>query len=356
MAGWLGGVKRTSGWVSNHGSDFVRLYTPGRSKSGIHTVTQSESNASRRGVVGLRGRGRGYIRGLANLPKAAVAGYTNPTMVIVDTHAHIYSPDEQKYPPIDQPLRPPRGKASLEDLQRVARENGARGVCAIQTSTFYRFDNRYICDSSKANPDWIAGVCTLDPDDPHSPGLLRQYVREYGLRGMRSIPARDGRLVHPGVEALWETGLELGIVINLLCGRNSADQAEVMLGKFPELRVVLDHCLNLKAGPELETTLGIVVRLSRFKKLHAKLTFIPTGSVGGYPCEDMHNACMRVVDAFGPERCVWGSDFPNHLWTPKVSYAEHLRIFVRDLPLSDSTRAEILGGTANRLWFEGRLN
>ena len=276
-------------------------------------------------------------------------------MLIVDTHAHIYSPDETKYPPRDKPLRPPGGKASLEDLREVCRHREVDAICAIQTSTFYRFDNRYIRDSSKANPGWVAGVCTLDPDDPRSPGLLRQYVREYGLRGMRSIPARDGRLTHPGVEALWRAAQELGIVINVLVSRDKADQVEQMLAGFPELWVVLDHCLNLKAGPELEATLAAVLRLARFPNLHAKLTFIPTGSAGGYPCADMHDACMRVVEAFRPERCVWGSDFPNHLWTPKVSYAEHLRIFLMDLPLSDRDRAEILGGTANRLWFDGRL-
>src|SRR5687767_9655630 len=90
-------------------------------------------------------------------------------MTIVDTHAHIYSPDEKRYPPIDRPLRPSGGKGSLEDLQLDMRANGVERVCLIQTSTFYRWDNRYICDSARASRGWAAGVCTLDPDDPHSP-------------------------------------------------------------------------------------------------------------------------------------------------------------------------------------------
>ena len=272
-------------------------------------------------------------------------------MLIIDTHAHIYAPDEKRYPPIDKPLRPPGGKGSLEDLQRESRANGVKAVCAIQTSTFYRFDNRYICDSARTHPDWIAGVCTLDPDDPHSPGLLQQFVRDHRIRGMRSIPAKNGQLSHAGVRALWKTGLEQGIVINLLIDRNKAPEAEILLNEFPGLRVVLDHCLNLKAGPEFEAILADVVRLSRHKNLHAKLTFLPTGSTSGYPCADMHAACLKIIDAFGPERCVWGSDFPCELWTPKVTYAEHLKIFTEALPLKDSARAQILGETARRLWF-----
>jgi len=34
-------------------------------------------------------------------------------MLIIDTHAHIYSDDEKRYPPIDKPLRPPGIKGTL---------------------------------------------------------------------------------------------------------------------------------------------------------------------------------------------------------------------------------------------------
>ena len=107
-------------------------------------------------------------------------------------------------------------------------------------------------DISATAHGWAAGVCTLDPDDPHSPGLLTQYAREYGLKGMRSIPARDGRLDHSGVRALWKTALDEGIVINVLINRDRADHASRLLADFPKLRVVLDHCLNLKVGPEMQ--------------------------------------------------------------------------------------------------------
>lgn len=272
-------------------------------------------------------------------------------MLIIDTHAHIYAKDEKKYPVIEKPLRPPSGKATVEDLQATAKANGVGGVCAIQTTTFYRFDNRYILDSAVAHPDWIAGVCTLDPDNPGSPKMLAEYAKKFRIRGMRSIPAKDGRLDHPGVRALWKTALDNNLVINVLVGREKAPQVDRMLGDFPKLRVVLDHCMNIKAGPELVPILENVLKLSSRKNLHAKLTFIPTGSMSGYPCADMHGPCLKVIEAYGPERCIWGSDFPNDLWTPKVSYAEHLRIFTKDLPVKDSARAQILGATAKRLWF-----
>jgi predicted TIM-barrel fold metal-dependent hydrolase len=272
-------------------------------------------------------------------------------MLIIDCHAHIYGDDEKKYPTIDKPYRPPSGAGTLDHLRREMKTAGVQYVTAIQTSTFYRWDNRFTADSSKANPEWMVGVCTLDPDDPHSLGILEGYVREYNIRGMRSIPAANGRLDDPGVLRLWETAEQLGIVINVLVNRDKCDELSRLLERLPKLQVVLDHCLNIKVGPDLQAIVADTVKLARYPNLHAKLTFIPTGSDEPYPCRDLHNACRSVIAAFGPDRCVWGSDFPCELWCPKVTYAQHLRIFTHELGLDAKTQEAILGTTAKRLWF-----
>ena len=272
-------------------------------------------------------------------------------MLIIDCHAHIYGEDEKKYPTIDQPYRPPKRTGTLEHLRREMKAAGVQFVTAIQTSTFYRWDNRFTADSARANPDWMIGVCTLDPDDAHSPGLLEQYVREYNVRGMRSIPAADGQLDHPGVVKLWETAERLGIVINVLVNRDKREELSKLLERLPKLRVVLDHCLNIKVGAELDVIVADTVKLARHSNLHAKLTFIPTGSDEPYPCRDLHDACRAVIKAFGPERCVFGSDFPCELWCPKVTYAQHLKIFTDELGIDATAQKAILGKTAQRLWF-----
>ncbi len=271
--------------------------------------------------------------------------------MIVDTHAHIYSPDEAAYPPIENPLRPPRGTGSPEHLRKEMEASGVDRAVLIQTSTFYRWDNRYTRDTSASATDWAVGVCTLNPDDPHSPDLLYALVERSNIRGMRSIPAANGSYDHPGVRQLWREATSLGIVINSLIPLSLADELATLLRDFPDLHVVLDHCLSLKAGPEYEATVAKVLELSQHPNLHAKLTFIPTGSAQERPFGDMHDACKRFIEAFGPERCVWGSDFPCELWCPKETYEGHLRIFTEELGLSKGEQDAILGGTAERLWF-----
>jgi predicted TIM-barrel fold metal-dependent hydrolase len=270
---------------------------------------------------------------------------------VIDCHAHVYGEDEKAYPTIEKPYRPPAGKGTVAHLVAEMRANGVSHATAIQTTTFYRWDNRFLADTSKRHRNLLVGVCTLDPDDPASPSKLERFVRESNVRGMRSIPAKGGRLDDPGVHALWATAARLGIVINVLANRDKTDEVEALARRHPTLRLVIDHCLNLKAGAQLEPTLKDLERLAGLPKVHAKLTFIPTGSAEEYPCRDMHDPCRRVIAAFGPDRCVWGSNFPCELWNPKVTYAQHLAIFTRELGLGAEAKSAILGETARRLWF-----
>jgi predicted TIM-barrel fold metal-dependent hydrolase len=276
-------------------------------------------------------------------------------MLIIDTHAHIYSEDEKKYPPIEKPYRPPAGTGGVSQLKRLVRENGVKGVCLIQTSTFYRCDNRFICDTAVAEQGWTAGVCTLDPDDAHSPGQIQHYAQKYGIRAMRSIPGQDRKMDSPGVAALWKACGDAGLTVNVLCDRDNTDAVARMLEKFRQQPIVIDHSLNMKAGPDSKPILADMLRLAKYSNAHAKVTFIATGSPEQYPFRDMHEPCKQIIAAFTPDRCIWGTNFPCELWTPKATYAQNLRLFTHELGLDARTQEAVLGATANRLYFRGEL-
>jgi L-fuconolactonase len=274
--------------------------------------------------------------------------------MIIDTHAHIYAEDELRYPMIPEPLRPPAGTGTVDHLRREMVAAGVTHVVAIQTSTAYRWDNRFLADTTRdAPPNWT-GVCTLDPLDETSPAQLQTYVRDCRVRGLRSVTAATDppTLDHPGVAALWQAALEAGIVVNALVRFPHAAELARMLERFPSLPVVLDHCFYPEArdGPD-SPRVRAVCELTRFPNLHVKLTFLPTGSATGYPCSDMHATTRAIIDAYGSARCVWGSDFPCELWCPNVTYREHLRLLTEALALTEGEREAILAETPQRLWF-----
>ena len=113
---------------------------------------------------------------IASLPhKSGIASQAAAEPMIIDCHAHIYGTDEKRYPTIEKPYRPPPGKGTLRHLRAEMKAAGVRYVTAIQTSTYYRWDNRFTSDSSRLNPDYMVGVVTLDPDDPTSDASARLF-------------------------------------------------------------------------------------------------------------------------------------------------------------------------------------
>ena len=239
---------------------------------------------------------------------------------------------------------------------------GVQRVVAIHTSMTYGFDNRFLTDSARANAPWMVGVCTLHPEKAESPALLRTYVQDFNVRGMRSVPAGqperhldysvEKHLDHPGVDALWSMAEELGIVINVLIRLPLADELERMLQKHPKLPVVLDHCMfaHGKDGMQGET-LQRTLQLARYPNLHAKLTWLVAGSGEPHPFADTPPLIRAVINAYGPDRCVWGSDFPCEQYTPKVKYAQYPGLFSEALDLSDAEQEAIFSTTPGRLWF-----
>ena len=260
-------------------------------------------------------------------------------------------PTSIRYPPSAGARRPPSGSGSLAHLRDACFETGVTKVCAIQTSTYYGFDNRYLSDVSKANPDWVAGICMIDPENPDGPELLKELVSEYGVRGLRSRPSADGQLSRPSVKRLWAAAADLGIVVNVLASRENADGVDGLLRDFPAVPVVLEHSLCLNLSTDRAATLDELARLSRHQNANVELCDLPVLSDQRYPFADMHATYLAIIEMYGPERSLWGSCFPLELWVPEVTYSQHLRIFAEELDIDDKARAAVLGGTADRLWF-----
>jgi predicted TIM-barrel fold metal-dependent hydrolase len=276
-------------------------------------------------------------------------------MLIVDTHAHIYHEDEARYPICDAPYRPPAGAGTLAHMNAERAANGVDRVVWVHTFTMYRWDNSLVADTVLQTRAWATGVCALNPDDPGSPALLERLCRDFGMRGLRVFPVatQDGgrSFERPGHWRLWEKCGELGMVVCALIHAQEIPTLRRYLERFPSQAVVLDHCANLAAADHDGPNLQAVLDLAAYPNLYAKVTNVVTGSAEPWPCRDMHTMTRRIIETYGPNRCIWGSDFPCELWIPKTDLAGHIRLFTSELGLEPSALAAVMGSTALRLWF-----
>jgi len=272
---------------------------------------------------------------------------------IVDTHAHIYHEDEGRYPMIEKPYRPSAGIGTIGHLRREMEENGAARAVLVQTGSAYKWDNRLLGDMASANRDWAVGVCTLDPTATESVRELERLVQGFNVKGVRMERTPAG-FHHEGSERLWAAALRLEVVICAHIHLEHLGELAALLGKFPEVPVVLDHCAypDVSRGVEDETVRQVCA-LAGNRQLRVKLTFGVTGSQMEYPFRDSQPLLRKIIAAFGPERCMWGSDFPCEHWLKKATYEQHLNLFRQELGLSSGEQEAILSVAPMAVWFGG---
>ncbi|HJP31331.1 MAG TPA: amidohydrolase family protein [Candidatus Latescibacteria bacterium] len=265
-------------------------------------------------------------------------------MTIVETHAHLYSGDDSRYPTTPDPSRPPAGAGTVEHLERSRQEAGISHVVAVQTFSQYGHDNRLLVDAVADHRSWMVGVCNLPSDAPTSPDELARLA-DGGVRGLRlEYPKGGGSFHHTGSVALCSRARDLGLVVNIHAnGTEFYADAARLLAEFPELTFCLDHCgYQSPDRPDVERA---VLDLAGFDNLHLKMSFWANR-------EEAYIAIgRRLLAAFSPDRCMWGGNFPAEKWHPELTWTDHFAVMRDDICGSDGEREATLSATPLRVWF-----
>ena len=67
-----------------------------------------------------------------------------------------------------------------------------------------------------------------------------------------------------------------------------------------------------------------------------------------YPYNDIWNPLLKIIDAFGIDRCMWGTDWTRA--TELLTYEQGVRPFIETNRLSDNDRAALMGGTIEKVY------
>ena len=275
-------------------------------------------------------------------------------MPYVDTHAHLYHEDESRFPMIEEPFRPTPGIGTIAHLRRNMSESDVDRVVLVQTGSAYRWDNTMMAEAAAANRSDITGVCTLDPTDPGSPSELTRLAEQFNVKGLRLEPGRgaDPAYNNPHSWRMFETARDLDVVICAHMHIQLAGELARLLERFRDVTVVWDHTGYLNHQDAMDSErVRTVCEMAGHPNLFTKLTFGITGSDQQYPFSDTHSAIRKVIEAFGPDRCMWGSDFPCEHWLKKTTYQQHLDMFTEEIGLRAGEQQAVMSDTARGVWF-----
>jgi predicted TIM-barrel fold metal-dependent hydrolase len=274
-------------------------------------------------------------------------------MPIVESHVHIWTQDDA-YPfaPTLPDVPVPATDATAEMLLDETGIAGVDHVVLVQPST-YGWDNRYLADSIACYPRQLAGVCLVNPLDEDAPEQLEFWVRERNFHGVRLHAVRPDSadwFTSAQTDRIWRKAADLGIPVCLLLDLVHAPMVEEMLKRFPQVDVVLDHMGRIDVSEQPPyPVFRRFLELANYPRTYAKVSGMLHYSNAAYPFTDTHPFFRLAKDAWGPERLMWGTDWPMLL--DKAGYLPRLTAVRDEMPFFTQADLEwVLGGTALRLW------
>ncbi len=273
-------------------------------------------------------------------------------MPVIDVQVHAYE--------ANTPARPwagfLNGPAEVTGDQMVAAmdEVGVDGALLVSPFAMYRFDASYAIEVYKKHPGRFGLIKPVDPTNPAVADVIDDWAATPGVVGVRIMMNRDLSTdpADPGINKVLATAGRHGLPVNLLAwGR--LDQAAQVAARNPDTRVVIDHIglqqpFEPPAPPEPWADVPNVLALAAQKNIAIKISGACTLSHEPFPYNDIWDPLCRIFDAFGIDRCMWGTDWTRA--TNLITYAQGVEPFRATKRISDSDRAKLMGGSLEKIY------
>jgi predicted TIM-barrel fold metal-dependent hydrolase len=274
-------------------------------------------------------------------------------MLTIDSQVHVYERNHPGRPWHGVLAGPPEVTGDRMVVEMDAA--GVDGAILVSAFTMYRYDASYALEVHRRHSGRFALVKPVDPADPAVAGTIADWKRTPGAVGVRMLLVRSGLPTDPadpGLNRVLATAARLSLPVNLhIAGR--LDQGIELIRRNPDAQVIVDHLGLVQpherpkpAEPWAE--LPKVLTLAALPHVAMKITGACTLSREPYPYNDIWDPVCRMVDAFGIDRCLWGTD-----WTRAVNFLtfkQGVDAFRATGRISDTDKAKLMGANTARIY------
>jgi predicted TIM-barrel fold metal-dependent hydrolase len=274
--------------------------------------------------------------------------------MIIDSQVHAYEANTPKRPWHSVPNWPP--SATGDETVAAMNKLGIDGAIFISAFSLYQYDSSYAVEVQRKHPGRFGIVKPVNPDDPAVADVIADWKKQPGAVGIRIIttkdPGRERSATDPGFDRILKAAVKHGFPVNMLCWGN-IDVGAAVIDRHPDLRFILDHLGIMQprtppAPPQPWADLPKVLELAKRKNVVIKISGACTLSKEPYPFNDIWDPLRRIFDAWGLERCLWGTDWTRAFAV--VNYENAVKPFLETKRLSASERATLMGGACAKAY------
>lgn len=197
-------------------------------------------------------------------------------------------------------------------------------------------------------PHAIVGACDIEASDAVE--VIGAQARCAAFRGVREpmSPQRlDADAARPALDAL----AAMGSTIELRRHHDQFEAIHTIAARWPDLTILLSHaCLPLERNRgELASWSRSMRALAERPNVVCKISTVVGASQPDCSVASVRPWVLGCVEAFGPSRCMVGSNFP--IDRPYCTFTQLIDVYRRSIAdLSPAERASVMGATATRVY------
>jgi predicted TIM-barrel fold metal-dependent hydrolase len=267
--------------------------------------------------------------------------------MIIDSQVHIWAPD--------RPDRQWRGGAKphlpeplgYETLRSWMDEAGVDA--AILVPPPWEGDrNDFALEAAQKYPARFAVMGRIALENPASVELLDGWTAQPGMRGIRLNVLQEAakRLIADGAANWFWPAAERHNIPLMVLAPSLLSTFGKIAERHPGLRIIIDHmgCDRDDIDDAVARKVDEVVALARHPNVYVKVSAAPCLSTAPFPFRNIHPYIRRAIDAFGPQRSIWGTDLTRFI--QKCSYRDSVTMFTEHMDfLSESDKQWVMGRT-----------
>ena len=265
----------------------------------------------------------------------------------IDSQVHAYERN--------RPERPWSGflqgpdEVTGDDMVAAMDAVGVDGALLISPFALYRYDASYALQVYAKHPGRFGLIKPFDPQSEEVSDEIAEWTGTPGVVGVRvMLAAQPFEADDPGLNRILAAGAQAGVPVNVMCSGKLPLLRE-LARRHPDTQIVVDHVglaqpFDPPAPPGPFADLHNVLSLAECDNVAIKISGACTLSHQPFPYPDIWEPLGKVFDAFGFDRCMWGTD-----WTRAVNlltYDQGVEAFRVTDRLSDSERFRTHGRSA----------
>jgi predicted TIM-barrel fold metal-dependent hydrolase len=206
----------------------------------------------------------------------------------------------------------------------------------------------YSLEAAAKYPEQFAVMSPIPLNKPEGRKVLENLMGQPGMLGVRLTfhHEYDESWIRDGTaDWFWPVAEKMNIPVMMNAPSIHKDVGEVAQ-RHPTLRLILDHMARRKGMKDEKLGPGLLptIELAKYPNVFVKLTSTPSCSSEDYPYRNIHPHLKRLIEAFGPRRCFWGTDLSAMLSRTKCTYRQAVTMFTEEMDFLSKEDLELVMG------------